>query len=232
VIKSWICILLFSIVMIIVHTIMSRYHSKYRVVVWFCMASIYTTSLTRMVINAPTYHFELSLHCIEETRGDGSVFILSNPTSEPRVDSLLLAMAPMVRIEPNGVQTLLSFDNSRDDLERNGWRVFVEKFEGFNLKFAQEFNGCREKIGDVQLELNEYFISQATGLLAVGQKWFKNSKVEEVPWSLLFTSRRITSCDRGMPVSTLKPRWHDLLAIVKQFVTCEGRYGLVLLYHL
>jgi hypothetical protein len=35
-----------------------------------------------------------------------------------------------------------------------------------------------------------------------------------------------------MPITTLKPRWHDLLAIVKQFVTCEGRYGLVFLYHL
>jgi hypothetical protein len=35
-----------------------------------------------------------------------------------------------------------------------------------------------------------------------------------------------------MPISTLKPRWHDLLVIVKQFVTCEGQYGLVFLYHL
>jgi hypothetical protein len=66
----------------------------------------------------------------------------------------------------------------------------------------------------------------------VGQKWFKNSKVDEVPWSLLFTSRKINSCDKGMPVTALKPRWHDLLAIVKQFVTCEGRYSLVFLYHL
>jgi hypothetical protein len=40
------------------------------------------------------------------------------------------------------------------------------------------------------------------------------------------------SCDRGMPVATLKTRWHDILAIVKQFVTYEGRYGLVFLYHL
>jgi hypothetical protein len=178
----------------------------------------------------------LSLHCIEETQGDGSVFILPNPTSKSHVDSLLIAMAPMVRIEPNDIQTLLSFDNARDDLERNGWHVFVEKFEGFNLKVSQEFtltfNSCREKIGDIELDLNEYFISQATGLPAVGQKWFKYSKVEEVPWSLLFTSRRITSCNRGMHVLALKPRWHDLLAIVKQFVTCEGRYGLVFLYHL
>jgi hypothetical protein len=35
-----------------------------------------------------------------------------------------------------------------------------------------------------------------------------------------------------MPISTLKPRWHDILIMVKQFVTCEGRYGLVFLYHL
>jgi hypothetical protein len=53
-----------------------------------------------------------------------------------------------------------------------------------------------------------------------------------VPWPLLFNSRKINSCDKGMPVKALKSRWHDLLAIIKQFITCEGRYGLVFLYHL
>jgi hypothetical protein len=153
VIKSWICILLFSTVMIFVRTIMPRCHPKYNVVLCFCMASIYTTSLTRMVINTPAYHFELSLHCVGEAQGNGSVPILSNPTAESPLDSLLLAMAPVVRIEPNGVQMLLSFDNAREDLERNGWHVLVEKFEGFNLIVSQEFvltfDGCRAKIGDV-----------------------------------------------------------------------------------
>jgi hypothetical protein len=27
-------------------------------------------------------------------------------------------------------------------------------------------------------------------------------------------------------------RWHDLLLILKHFITCEGRYGLVFLYHI
>jgi hypothetical protein len=114
--------------------------------------------------------------------------------------------------------------------------LFIKKFQGFNLQVAQEFDltfdGCRENIGDVQLEVTKYFLSQAMGLPAVGQKWFKNEKVEEVPWTLLFTSRKITSCDRGMPISFLKPRWHDLLAVVKQFITCEGRFRIVFLYHL
>jgi hypothetical protein len=30
----------------------------------------------------------------------------------------------------------------------------------------------------------------------------------------------------------LKPRWYDLLMIIKQFVTCEGGYGFVFLFHL
>jgi hypothetical protein len=145
-------------------------------------------------------------------------------------------MAPVVRIEPNGSQTLLLFDNAHQDLENSGWLVFIQRFEGFNLSVAQQFtltfDGCRAKVGDIQLELNEEFLSSATGLPATGKRWFKNSKVDEVSWLLLFTSRKIVSCDRGMPVIALKPRWHDLLAIVKQFVTCEGRYGLVFLYHL
>jgi hypothetical protein len=131
---------------------------------------------------------------------------------------------------------LLLFDDTQEDLERNGWRVFIDKFEGLKLvvtqQFALTFDGCRAKIRDVQLEVNENFISSATGLPVEGQRWFKNLKVDEVPWPLLFTSRKINNCDKGMLVTSLKSRWHDLLAIIKQFVTCEGRYGLLFLYHL
>jgi hypothetical protein len=145
-------------------------------------------------------------------------------------------MELVVRIEPNGSQALLLFDNTWKDLQYNGWLTFVQRFEGFNLFFAQQFtltfDGCRAEIGDIQLEFSEEFIGSSTGLAATGQRWFKNSKAEEVPWPLLFLSWKVTYCDIGMPISMLKPRWHDLLMVVKQFVTCEGRYGLVFLYHL
>jgi hypothetical protein len=111
-----------------------------------------------------------------------------------------------------------------------------EKFDGFNpsvaRQFALTFDGCRAKVGDVQLEIDEQFLSLATGLPATGQKWSKNCKVEDVPWTLLFQSRRVSSCDKGLPANMLKQRWHDLLMITKQFITCEGRYGFVFLYHL
>jgi hypothetical protein len=145
-------------------------------------------------------------------------------------------MALVMRIEPNDIQTLLSYNDAREDLERNGWLIFIRNFQGFNLRVAQEFalsfDGCREKVGDVQLEVTKEFLRRATGLPERGQKRFKNAKVEEVPWTLLFTSWKITSCGKGMPISFLKYQWHDFLTMVKKFVTYEGCFRLVFLYHL
>jgi hypothetical protein len=111
------------------------------------------------------------------------------PPSCPPVRTL---MAPVIQIEPNGPQTLLLCDDAREDLKNQGWVVFLEKFQGYNLQAAQEFtltfDGCRAKVGDIQLEITEEFLSEATGLPLSGQKWFKNSKLDEVPWGLFFTS--------------------------------------------
>jgi hypothetical protein len=101
-------------------------------------------------------------------------------------------MSSVIRIEPNVSQTLLLCDDAREDLEGQGWLVFIEKFQGFNLQTAQEFflsfDGCRPKVGDIQVEVTEEFLGQATGLPLSRRKWFKNTKVEEVLWSLFFTS--------------------------------------------
>jgi hypothetical protein len=42
----------------------------------------------------------------------------------------------------------------------------------------------------------------------------------------------VGSCNKGLPAKMLKPHWHDLLMILKQFITCEGRYAFVFLFHL
>jgi hypothetical protein len=66
-------------------------------------------------------------------------------------------MAPIVRVEPNEIQTFLLYDDAREYLERSGWLIFIRKFRGFNLQVAQEFSfsfdGCRAKVGDVKLEV-------------------------------------------------------------------------------
>jgi hypothetical protein len=72
---------------------------------------------------------------------------------------LIVTMAPVVRIEPNGCQALLAHDDAINDLQAHGWDIFIRKFEGYNLAvaqaFAQMFDGFRAKVGDVQLEVTE-----------------------------------------------------------------------------
>ena len=128
-------------------------------------------------------------------------------------------MAPVVRTEPNGCQALLMFDGAHRNLEKLGWLLFITKFDVYNpivaRQLALSFDGCRAKIGDVQLEINEQFLSSATSLPATGQRWSKSCKVEDVPWTLLFHSRRVSSCDKGFPANMLKQCWHDMLMIKK-----------------
>jgi hypothetical protein len=145
-------------------------------------------------------------------------------------------MAHVVSAEPNGSQALLTFDGAYADLEEFGWLSFIRKFDGFNIpvawQFALSFDGCRAKVRDLQIEVTEHSLSLATSLPVKGEKWSKSYKVNDVPWTLLFRSRTVRSCNKGLPANMLKPRWHDLLMILKQFVTCEGRYGFVFLFHL
>jgi hypothetical protein len=84
------------------------------------MALIYATILSRIALTlCPCISSYLCI-VLGKLRDNGFVSILSNPITEYPVDFVLLAMAPIVRIEPNGVQTLLLFDNAQEDLERNG----------------------------------------------------------------------------------------------------------------
>jgi hypothetical protein len=145
-------------------------------------------------------------------------------------------MALVVRAEPNRCQALLMFDGACSDLEKFRWLSFIRKFDGYNpivaRQFALSFDGCRAKIGDVQLEINEQFLITTISLPATGRKWSKNYKFEDVSWTFLFQSRTVKPCDKGWPEKMLKQHWHDLLMIIKQIVTCEGRYGFVFLFHL
>jgi hypothetical protein len=123
-----------------------------------------------------------------------------------------------------------------DKLSQVGWLVFIQSFKGFNLEVAREFSktfdGTRVKVGDVQFQVNEEFISQATGLPQSGDKWFKNMKVKNIPWRSLLAYKKSQYHIKGIPLELFHTRWHGLLLIIKQFITCEGRYGLIFYFHI
>jgi hypothetical protein len=81
--------------------------------------------------------------------------------------------------------------------------------------FAQNFDGIRDNIGDLQLEVTEGSIAEATGLSQEGDRWFKNAKIEGVPWHLLMASKKSFCFPKGTPISLFKPRWHVFLLMLK-----------------
>jgi hypothetical protein len=64
-------------------------------------------------------------------------------------------MAPILRIDSNGSQNLLSHDDIMDSLVQFSLVKFIQSFDGFNLEvsriFYNTFNGTRAKIRDIQL---------------------------------------------------------------------------------
>jgi hypothetical protein len=49
---------------------------------------------------------------------------------------LTVTMAPVVQIEPNGCQALLSHDDAINNLMAHVWDIFIRKIEGYNLAVA------------------------------------------------------------------------------------------------
>ena len=37
---------------------------------------------------------------------------------------------------------------------------------------------------------------------------------------------------KGIPSSTLKNKWRNMLLILQKFITCEGRFGTLYVYHI
>jgi len=113
-------------------------------------------------------------------------------------------MAPIVKVEPNGSQTLLSHDGVIEKLSQVGWLDFVQSFRGLNLDVAKEFtkffDGVRVKVGDVQFQIEEDFVAKAAGLPLSGDKWFKNARIENIPWWSLLISKQMKYHVKGMPL--------------------------------
>jgi hypothetical protein len=60
-------------------------------------------------------------------------------------------MAPVILLEPNGCQALLSHDDAIEDLKSQGWDVFLKKFEGYNLQVAKDFARKPSMVAELKL---------------------------------------------------------------------------------
>lgn len=147
-------------------------------------------------------------------------------------------MGLIVRIEPIGTKYLEGYPQIREILQQAGWLQFLEKFSGFHKEvtktFARSFNGAEVEVGDIKFTVTKAFIAEATGLPRQGERWFKNREFHNEAWKQILKSpgMDVTVFKKGILSSALKKKWRNMLLILKQFITCEGRYGTFYVYHI
>jgi len=82
--------------------------------------------------------------------------------------------------------------------------------------------------------VTESSIAVATKLPQEGERWFKNKDVNEKVWRVILRNpgMDISIFKQGIPISALKDKWTNLMLIIRKFITCEGRYGSMYMYHI
>ena len=115
---------------------------------------------------------------------------------------------------------------------------FFEKFDGHNdndsLSFADSFDGERAIVGNLNFRLTEDILAQIIGLPQQGEIFFKTKQLKEKAWIPFLCRSREGSVNwkKGIPRSWLVHPWDEIVYVIQKFITCEGRFSIVYLYHI
>jgi hypothetical protein len=134
------------------------------------------------------------------------------------------------------LEALPEYEATKHIFQKAGWEPFFKKFDGYDdsitLQFALRFHGGLAKVGELEFEVTEKFISEAIQLPNTGQKWTKGQPVDKkLCTQLLQPQYRKLQWSEGTSRSWLEPKWAQLLAILQRYLTCEGWYTIVFPCH-
>ena len=146
-------------------------------------------------------------------------------------------MDPISIFELMGDEYLDAAPECHELVVKVGWLGFLQKFSGFNLAilraFTTLFDGLKEQVEDIVLQLMEEFISWAIGFPMVGEHWYKGKHVKNDDWKDFLTpTNREMKYKSSFPSRLLKKKWCSLLELIIRYVTCEGRISQTQFYHL
>ena len=139
-----------------------------------------------------------------------------------------VAMAPVVRVEPNHTKLLDENLELFAKVKEVGWLSFIYRFSNSNSEVTRLFylslNDSRVKIADLQFRVDERSVSLATGLPLTGERWFKYKPMEIVEWrKLLKNPCQDVSFRTGVAHKYFKKEWRLVLDLIHRYVTCEGQ---------
>jgi hypothetical protein len=166
---------------------------------------------------------------------------VANLEPEGTVAELCL-MAPkrsrqVLRIEPEGAELLEAYPQMAQRFRDAGWFEFLTTFQGYDeqvsMEFALNFDGHEVEIGKMLMLVTEQTIAKACRLVVGGERWWKKEHVvTEFVNQFLLPDKQNLDWRRGIPRSWIRPEWHTTLIVIHRYITCEGRFSLVYIYHI
>jgi hypothetical protein len=98
--------------------------------------------------------------------------------------------------------------------------------------FAKTFDGNKARVGSLEIIVDEAAIAAATSLPRSGQSWFKTTATKNLNFrAYLKEEFRHNAWKKSMPVSHLEDEWQDLFKGIQLYITSEGRYDKLMMYH-
>jgi hypothetical protein len=104
--------------------------------------------------------------------------------------------------------------------------------QGVTEAFAKTYDGCKVKIGPLEMQIDEASITATTEMPREGQRWLKTNITKNLEFRpYLKPEFQDIIWKRDIPTSYLEKKWQILLKTIQVYITCEGRYDRVMLYH-
>ena len=99
--------------------------------------------------------------------------------------------------------------------------------------FAKGFDGEKVRFKTMVLQFTEDSIAKVTSLLTDDKKWFKRTALKPSDFNhLLVSDHQDPDWRKGIPHIWVKQEFRDLIYLIQKYISCEGRFSLVFLYHL
>ena len=101
------------------------------------------------------------------------------------------------------------------------------------MVFAQNFDGFEVEIGKLLMLVTEQSIAKACRLVVGGERWWKKEHVvTEFVNQFLLPDKQNPDWRKGFPHSWIRQEWHTALIFIHRYMTCEGRFSLIYIYHI
>jgi hypothetical protein len=143
---------------------------------------------------------------------------------------------PALRKELDDICYLESHPDVCQLFKDAGCYKFCEKLQSSHQQvaeaFALTFDGRKAVIGQDEFQVDEALIAEVTELPRTGENWFKTTVTKDVEFrSYLKPEHKCLVWKKDIPMSFLEEKWQHLLKAILVYITCEGRYNRVMIYH-